>query len=99
MQMRLTEFPKVRYTMMEYHLFDMLPKNGKPVDSNTLADARKKLGAWRAKNPLNVITVTMNQLIDKVKVNREEFRIKKDGKRKGHPEVEYWLELRKGNGK
>lgn len=49
MQMRLTEFPKVRYTMMEYHLFDMLPKNGKPVDSNTLADARKKLGAWRAK--------------------------------------------------
>jgi hypothetical protein len=98
MRMRLTEFPKVRYTMMEYHLFDMLPKNGKPINSNALADARKELGAWKAKHPLNVITVTMSRLINKVKINREEFRIQKDGKRKGHPEVEYWLES-KANGK
>jgi len=103
MSYELTKFPKnVRYTMMENHLFDMLPKNGKRVSSADIADGRKALGKWDVKFPLKNITVVMNNLIEKIDANRETFRLAKDGKYPGHPEVEYWLEPRskkKANGK
>jgi hypothetical protein len=85
-------FPKTSYTQMEFHLFNMLPQDGSKVTSNNIADMRKALGNWDVAHPLATITVTMNRLIDKVMTNREPFRIRKAGKKKGHAEVEYWIE-------
>ena len=100
MNIKLAEFPKVRYTMMEFHLFKSLPKSGRKVGSAEIARAREKLGNWDIKHQLNTITTTMNRLMDKVETNGEPFRIMKDGKRTGHHEVEYWVEIRKKrNGK
>jgi len=91
--MKLSEFPKkVRYTMTEYHLFATLPKTGKRVDSAHIVKERGD--EWDVKFPLKNVTVHMNRLIDKVDANKEPFRIMKDGKYPGHPEVEYWLEER-----
>jgi hypothetical protein len=90
--MKLTPFPKRPYSMLETHVFNMLPKNGRRIKSRQLADARAKMGNWKVANPLNTITVTMNNLMVKVKANKEDFVIVKDGKRPGHHEVEYWIE-------
>jgi hypothetical protein len=102
-KMKLTEFPKIRYTMMEYHLFSSLPKNGKKVGSADIAASREAMGAWDVKFPLKNITVTMNRLIEKIDANKEPFRLVKDAKYPGHPEVEYWVEpravRRKANGR
>ena len=91
--MKLSEFPKKQpYSMTEYRLFETLPKSGKRIGS---ADIVKKRGdAWDVKFPLKNVTVTMNLLITKVDANKEPFRIAKEGKYPGHPEVEYWLEPR-----
>jgi hypothetical protein len=100
--MQLSEFPRVRYTMMEYHLFNMIPKSGKTITSTEIANARDKLGKWDVKHPLQIITTMMDRLAGKVQDNREAFRIRKDGKYPGHPTVEYWIEpmaKKKVNGK
>ncbi len=99
-RIKLSEEPKVRYTLSEYSLFDSLVQRGRgrKITSSEIAEARRKLGPWNATNPLNVVTVTMNRLIDKVEANKESFRICKDGKYPGHPVVEYWLEDRKRSG-
>lgn len=89
--MKLTPFPKRKYSMLESYVFDMIPKNGKRIKSRQIADARAELGNWKVANPLNTITVTMNNLIRKVKANKEDFIIMKDKKRPGHHEVEYWI--------
>ena len=88
---KLTKFPETRYTMMESHLFDKMPKNGKKVGSAEIVKFRQDLGEWDVKFPLKNITVTMNRLIDKIESNDEEFRILKDDKRTGHHKVEYWV--------
>lgn len=90
--MKLTDFSKVRYSTLEHRVFATLPKNGRKVSSKDLADARAKLGDWNVKHPLNIITVVMSNLMRKTKKNREPFVIRKDGKRPGHPEVEFWIE-------
>jgi len=92
--MKLSEYPKKQpYSMTEYHLFATLPKNGRRVGSAEIVKAR---GAdWDVKFPLKNVTVIMNLLISKVDANDEPFRIGKEGKYPGHPEVEYWLEPRK----
>ena len=92
--MKLTEFPKIKYSMLEYYLFKQLPENGSKIGSKQIAKARQKRGNWKVDNPENVVTVVMNNLIRKVKANREDFVIEKDGRRPGHPEVEYWLRER-----
>ena len=96
---KLTDIPKIRYTMTEYQLFASVPKTGKKVSSTHIAEARQKLGGWDVKFPLKNVTVTMNRLIDKIDANREDFRLRKEDKYPGHPEVEYWIEPRKRNGK
>jgi hypothetical protein len=92
--MKLTQFKKYPYTATEMCLFDALPRSGKRVGSGHLAAAREKQGNWDITFPLKTVTVTMTRLIEKVDANREEFRICKEGKYQGHPEVEYWLEPR-----
>jgi len=92
--MKLSEFPKnAPYSMTEYHLFETLPKNGRRIGSAEIVKARGD--DWDVKFPLKNVTVTMNLLITKVDANKEPFRIAKEGKYPGHPEVEYWLEPRK----
>ena len=92
--MKLSEFPKkAPYSMTEFHLFETLPKSGKRIGSAGIAKARGE--DWDVKFPLKNITVVMNLLITKVDANDEPFRIAKEGKYPGHPEVEYWLESRK----
>jgi len=101
MSFELTKFPKKRYTMMEYHLFDMMPRDGTKVTSADLAEGREALGKWKVKFPLKNITMHMNNLIGKVDLNKEVFRVGKEDKYPGHPQVEYWIEPRskKANGR
>jgi len=91
----LTKFPEYRYTMMESHLFDRLPKNGKKVGSAEIVAMREDMGDWNVKFPLKNITVTMNRLREKIEDNGEPFCIMKDDKAPGHHKVEYWIEARK----
>jgi hypothetical protein len=92
MMVTLTKFPKVRYTMMELHMFDTMPKDGTKVRTADIAAACAEIGGWKVKYPLKNVTVTMNRLMGKIKLNREKFRLAKAGKRPGHSEVEYWIE-------
>jgi len=94
MTIELTKFPKIRYTMMEAHLFDKLPKNGRRVGSAEIVKMRESMGEWDVKFPLKNITVTMNRLMQKIDDNEETFRIAKEAKYAGHHMVEYWLEPR-----
>lgn len=99
----LPEFPKkVKYTMTEYHMFAVLPQDGKRIVSADIVEARGD--KWKVGFPLKNVTVTMNRLIDKVKANDEPFRIKKEARYPGHLQCEYWIERRgtrkkKANGK
>jgi hypothetical protein len=97
--MQLTEFPKRRYSMLEYRVFNMLPKDGSRIRSRDLAAERDEMGVWKAKNKLNIMTVVMANLTEKVKANKEPFRICKEGRYPGHPEVEYWVEPREAKSK
>jgi hypothetical protein len=90
----LTKFPSNRYTMMENHLFDALPKNGKKVNSADIVMMRRDMGDWDVKNPSKNITTVMQRLLEKIDENKEPFRIAKEGKYEGHHMVEYWLEER-----
>lgn len=94
----LTKFPSNRYTMMENHLFDVLPKEGRAserrVGSAYLVEKRREMGDWDVQNPLKNITTVMQRLLEKIDENGEPFRIAKEGKYEGHHMVEYWLEER-----
>ena len=98
MKFELTKFPAIRYTMMENHLFDMLPKDGRredrKVDSAYIVERRQKLGDWDVVNPRKNITTVMQRLLEKIDANEEPFRIAKADKTTGHHTVEYWLEER-----
>ena len=94
MRFELTKFPPIRYTMLENHLFDKLPKNGKRFDSNDVVKMREAMGEWDVKFPLKNATVTMQRLLEKIDNNGEPFRIAKDDKAPGHHRVEYWVEAR-----
>ena len=101
--MQLTKFPKIRYTMMENHLFDKLPKNGRKFDSADIVKMRESMGEWDVKFPLKNATVTMQRLLEKIDDNGEPFQIMKEDKSPGHHKVEYWLaprsRKRKANGR
>jgi len=98
MKFELTKFPTTRYTMMENHLFDVMPKEGRVKDrrvgSDFFVQKRLEMGEWDVKNPLKNITTTMQRLLEKIDDNGEPFRIAKAGKEEGHHKVEYWLEMR-----
>jgi hypothetical protein len=94
MRFELTRFPPIRYTMLESHLFDKLPKNGRKFGSDDVVKMREGMGEWDVKFPLKNATVTMQRLMDKIDDNEEPFRIVKAGKEAGHHKVEYWLEAR-----
>ena len=94
MKFELTKFPVNRYTMMENHLFDMFPQNGKKVDSNYFVEKRREMGDWGVQNPRKNITTTVQRLLEKIDDNGEPFRIAKAEKEEGHHTVEYWLEER-----
>lgn len=98
MRFELTKFPSIRYTMMENHLFDMLPQAGRrderKVTSADLVAQRQALGDWNVANPRKNITTTMQRLLEKIDDNGEPFRIAKAEKEEGHHTVEYWLEER-----
>jgi hypothetical protein len=94
MGFELTKFPAHRYTMMESHLFDVLPKNGKKVTSADMVEKRMEMGDWDVAHPRKNITTVMQRLLEKIDDNKEPFRIAKAGKEAGHHTVEYWLEER-----
>lgn len=91
-QLKLKDFPKSRYSMMEYRMFEAMPKDGTKVTSADIAATREAMGKWDVENPLGIINVTMDRLAKKVQVNREPFRIKKLPKKVGNPTVKYWVE-------
>ena len=70
MSFELTKFPATRYTMMENHLFDALPKNGKKVSSADLVEKRLAMGDWDVLNPRKNITTTMQRLLEKIDEQR-----------------------------
>jgi oligoribonuclease NrnB/cAMP/cGMP phosphodiesterase (DHH superfamily) len=83
------------YSKSEKMLFKFLPKNGNRISSQRLVEMKKKVDAWSVVHPRNNITVTMRNLMEKVKDNREGFEIKQS-KRRGPHSIEYWIEVKKG---
>lgn len=88
----LSKFPAVKYTMTEYHIFSALPKNGKQVGTDYIAEKQGK--EWKVRFPIKNIVVVMSRLINKVEANKEPFRICKQEKMLGHYNVKYWIEPR-----
>lgn len=85
---------KKPYSPAERMLFDFLPKDGRKITSTKLVDMRKKKkNDWEVGSARRVVTVTMQHLIRKIKINREEFEIKSSSRR-GPYAMEYWLEPR-----
>jgi hypothetical protein len=81
---------KVRYSPSERRLFDVLPKNGEPLSSTEIIEkvyGRKK----RPYNARQVVVGTLVRLQDKLKVNHEDFRIKRSERRGPHP-IEFRIE-------
>lgn len=94
----LTEFPVdgKRYSLLQYRLFEALPKDGRKVGTKELVLARMDLGPWDVKHPRNVISAVMDKLIDKVEINNEAFiihRSKTEGSNKR--DVLYWITPRR----
>lgn len=92
MSIALTKFPKVQYSVMERYLFEVMPKDGRRFTSAHIAKKRDEHSNWNVVHPLNIITMTMSRLIEKVQTNNENFKIMKDGKRPDHHMVEFWVE-------
>jgi hypothetical protein len=89
----LAEYPsKIRYSLTEHRMFDIIPKNGHPVGT---ADIAKSRGPdWDVKDPLKHVAVTMMRLIKKVDANREPFKICKNDRKPGNNRIDYWIEAR-----
>lgn len=88
----LTEYPsRVRYSLLEYQLFAMLPKTGARIGVRALIRKRLKEGPWNATYPRNVLNIVMQRLIRKVAANREPFRIRRTKGVSG-TEAQYWIE-------
>ena len=92
--MKLSQYPKRSYSRTEETMFKLMPKNGRRIGSHDLLLKRLMAGPWDVENPLNIISVIMNKLIEKVEENEEDFIICKDGKRTGNHKVSYWVEPR-----
>jgi hypothetical protein len=90
--MKLKEYAKKPYTLQEMQFFDLLPKNGERISVNDLVTARKEKGTWKTRYPSHVISVVMRHLVEKVKVNREPFVIKRTEGRAGPQQMYYWVE-------
>jgi hypothetical protein len=85
------------YSKSEKQLFKLLPKNGNRISSERLVELKTKIDSWSVVHPRNNITVTMRNLMEKVKDNREGFEIKQS-KRRGPHSIEYWIEVKKAAG-
>src|SRR3546814_5224728 len=58
--------------------FLMIRRPPRSTRTDTLLPYTTLFRSWKVANPLNTITVTMNRLMDKVKNNKEDFRIRKE---------------------
>lgn len=89
MRLRLSEEPKTRYSLTEASLFQVLASSKKPLSLNDLAlehYAPEPL-------PLNwqpIVRVTLSQLMKKMELNGEPWRIEKI-KTQGEKELTYQL--------
>lgn len=85
------------YSKAEKLLFKFLPKNGDRISSAELIAKKKKSDSWSVAHPRNNITVTMRNLMQKVRENREPFEIRQSVRQGPNP-VEYWIELKRSDG-
>jgi hypothetical protein len=90
--MKLTEYAKKPYTMQETQFFSMLPKNGSQISVKELVAKRLEKGKWATRYPTHVVSVVMRHLIEKTKINREPFVIKRTEDRAGPAQMYYWIE-------
>jgi hypothetical protein len=95
MSIKLTEYAKKPYTMQETQFFGFLPKNGDQISVKELVAARLKKGKWGTRYPSHVVSVVMRHLIEKTKLNREPFVIRRTEDRAGPAEMFYWVERKK----
>lgn len=84
--------PKMNYSKSEIELFSLMPQNGGKINSTELVEARIKQYNWDIANPRNALAVTMDSLIGKIELNREQFRLRKSKKHLGPYPIEFWLE-------
>jgi len=87
---KLKQIKFVKYSPMEEQIFQLLPTNGKAITTSELA--QKFYGT--AQLPFggqNVVTGCLRSLAEKVKRNKEPFRIARS-QRSGPIPTEVWIE-------
>jgi len=79
------------YSAGELMLLGFLPPDGSEIPSTVLAAMKTQKTRRPAHFQRNAVTVTMRNLMAKVRRNRESFRVRKS-KRAGPRPARYWLE-------
>jgi hypothetical protein len=87
---RLSKPDRVKYSPLEEEIFNLLPRSGKRLDTNQLAN--KVYGGDVPINGRLIVTGTLRKLIKKSLHNKEAFKIKTSERRGPYP-LEVWLEL------
>jgi hypothetical protein len=85
---------KMKYSDSEQRLLNLIPTDGRQITTEQLAAKRYA----KEEVPFNsraIVNATLTQLMRKVDINRENFKIRK-GKRRGPAPSLVWVEKRKG---
>jgi ATP-dependent DNA ligase len=80
------------YSKAQLVLFDLLPKDGSKITTKELVEKRqaREKANWPVDFPRQIVTSTMQILIERVTENRESFRIRKSH-RCGPRPITYWI--------
>lgn len=78
-----------KYSHSEQELLDLMPKRGKKITTTELANLRKKRP--HIQFPNNIVNSIMRNLMEKVALRGEDFRICRTPQRGPYP-IEYWIE-------
>ena len=90
--MQLSETPtEVPYTPLERAYFNAVPQDGRRINLKQLIFVRLQYNPeWDVKHPRNIISTQMIRLAEKIELNKEPFRLCREGNRRA--QVWYWLE-------
>jgi hypothetical protein len=81
-----------RYTIRQREVFKLLPQNGRRIDTISLADQFFRRSKYRKPIHRRISVLGLvNSLSEKVRRNKEPFRIRKTKRRGPHP-VHVWVE-------
>ena len=84
-----------KYNSTEKMLLELVPGGGERITSMELVKLRKRFKPWKIAHPRNALSTVMRRLIEKIKRNKEEFRLCK-APQNGPKLMQYWIEKNGG---